>query len=86
MSDEITHTKYTNAPGIKITMMNAQGYEEEYDAAEILRRAYKWFGVKAPSKYTFALRDDYYKTMKAYSAWVRQDKKDNEDWWAEWKV
>jgi len=55
-------------------------------AAEILRRAYKWFGVKAPTKYTFALRDDYYATMKAYSAWVRADKTENPEWWAEWKA
>ena len=60
--------------------------EEEMDAEEILRRAYKWFGVKAPTNYTFKIRDDYVKTMKAYSAWVRQDKAKNEEWWANWKV
>ena len=59
--------------------------EETMNAEEIIRRAYKWFGVKAPTKYTFALRDDYYKTMKAYSAWVRSDKVKNEDWWEAWK-
>tara|TARA_B100001758_G_scaffold77770_1_gene65835 strand:+ start:805 stop:996 length:192 start_codon:yes stop_codon:yes gene_type:complete len=59
--------------------------EETMNAEEILRRAYKWFGVKAPTKYTFALREDYYKTMKAYSAWVRNDKVENEDWWKAWK-
>mgnify|MGYP006000459863 FL=1 len=59
--------------------------EETMNAEEILRRAYKWFGVKAPTKYTFALREDYYKTMKAYSAWVRNDKVENEDWWEAWK-
>ena len=59
--------------------------EETMNAEEILRRAYKWFGVKAPTKYTFALREDYYKTMKAYSAWVRSDKVENEDWWKAWK-
>ena len=59
--------------------------EETMNAEEILRRAYKWFGVKAPTKYTFALRDDYYKTMKAYSAWIRNDKVENEDWWKAWK-
>jgi hypothetical protein len=59
--------------------------EELMSADEILRRAYKWFGVKAPTKYTFALRDDYYKTMKIYSAWIRKDKGSNEEWWADWK-
>tara|TARA_A100001391_G_scaffold189244_1_gene160554 strand:+ start:283 stop:474 length:192 start_codon:yes stop_codon:yes gene_type:complete len=59
--------------------------EETMNAEEILRRAYKWFGVKAPTNYTFALRDDYYKTMKAYSAWIRNDKVENEDWWEAWK-
>jgi len=60
--------------------------EEEMNAEEILRRAYKWFGVKAPTNYTFKIRDDYVKTMKAYSHWVRQDKIKNEEWWANWKV
>lgn len=59
--------------------------EETMNAEEILRRAYKWFGVQAPYKYSFALRDDYYKTMKAYTAWVRNDKVENEDWWKDWK-
>ena len=60
--------------------------EEEMNAEEILRRAYKWFGVKAPTNYTFKIRDDYVKTMNAYSHWVRQDKIKNEEWWANWKV
>jgi hypothetical protein len=60
--------------------------EEEMNAEEILRRAYKWFGVKAPTNYTFKIRDDYVKTMKAYSQWVRQDKVDNEEWWVNWKL
>lgn len=60
--------------------------DEKIEAEEILRRAYKWFGVKAPSKYTFALRDDYYKTMKLYAAWVREDKTNNKEWWDDWKV
>ena len=60
--------------------------EEEMNAEEILRRAYKWFGVKAPTNYTFKIRDDYVKTMKAYSQWVRQDKIDNEEWWVNWKL
>tara|TARA_R100000329_G_scaffold39168_2_gene36888 strand:+ start:5297 stop:5503 length:207 start_codon:yes stop_codon:yes gene_type:complete len=58
--------------------------EKEMSEREILARAYKWFGVKAPRGHTFAVRDDYMATMKAYAAWVRQDKIDNEEWWADW--
>ena len=39
--------------------------EKEMSDREILARAYKWFGVKAPSGHTFAVRDDYMMTMKA---------------------
>tara|TARA_R110000744_G_scaffold340422_1_gene445672 strand:- start:1167 stop:1358 length:192 start_codon:yes stop_codon:yes gene_type:complete len=60
--------------------------EEEMNAEEILRRAYKWYGVKAPTNYTFKIRDDYVKTMKEYSAWVRKDKIDNAEWWETWKI
>ena len=58
--------------------------DKELNTREILARAYKWFGVKAPRGHTFAVRDDYMMTMKAYSAWVRQDKEDNADWWIDW--
>ena len=58
--------------------------DEEMSEREILARAYKWFGVKAPRGHTFAVRDDYMKTMKAYSKWVRKDKADNTDWRLEW--
>jgi hypothetical protein len=60
--------------------------EEQMTEEEILRRAYKWFGVKAPTNYTYKIRDDYVKTMKAYAAWVRQDKVQNPSWWDEWKL
>ena len=66
-------------------MKDEKEEEEVMNADEILRRAYKWFGVKAPTKYTFALRDDYYKTMKIYSAWIRQDKGSNKEWWENWQ-
>ena len=59
---------------------------DEMSAEEILRRAYKWFGVEAPKKYTFKMRDDYVKTMKAYSSWIRNDKAENPDWWEEWNA
>ena len=59
---------------------------DDMTADEILRRAYKWFGVAAPKKYTFKMRDDYVTTMKAYSAWIRQDKIENADWWEEWNA
>ena len=60
--------------------------DEDMSAEEILRRAYKWFGVAAPTKYTFKMRDDYVTTMKAYSEWIRNDKAENPDWWEEWNA
>lgn len=55
--------------------------EIEFTNEELLRRAYKWIGVKAPSGHTFSVRDDYMTTMKALSAWIRKDKVENPDRW-----
>jgi len=60
--------------------------EEQMTSEEILRRAYKWYGVKAPTNYTFKIRDDYVKTMKEYSAWIRKDMIDSAEWWETWKI
>jgi len=53
------------------------------DNETLLRRAYRWFGVAAPTKLTLRMRKDYGTTMKEYSAWVRQDKTDNPEKWEE---
>ena len=53
---------------------------------ELLRRAYKWFGVDGPKKYTHKTRDDFGLTMKAFSLWIRRDKEENAEWWEEWNA
>ena len=47
------------------------------DEKQLLRRAYRWFGVQAPPKLTAKVRKDYGETLKELSAWVRKDKAEN---------
>lgn len=53
------------------------------DEKQLLRRAFRWFGVKAPTKLTVKVRKDYGETLKTLSAWVRQDKAENPEIWEE---
>ena len=53
------------------------------DEKQLLRRAFRWFGVQAPPKLTAKVRKDYGETLKELSAWVRKDKAENPEIWEE---